>query len=89
MPKLEKNVESSIQARNGGTKHGIHRRLPLPHGENYFSKLYESPPSCCEDQPPPPGKANVDNVRVCVSLSQPLLITNCCNNPLSYLQLVE
>ena len=38
---------------------------------------------CCEDQPPPPGKANVDNVRVCVSLSQPLLITNCCNNPLS------
>ena len=42
---------------------------------------------CCEGQPPPPKKANVENVRVCVS--QPLLITNCCNKPLSYLQLVE
>ena len=40
-----------------------------------------------EGQPPPPGKTNVDNVRLCVS--EPPLITNCCNKPLSYLQLVE
>ena len=84
---------SAIQARNVWTKHGIHQRLPLPHGENYFSKLNESSlkppgvPGGCEGQPPPPGKTNVDNVRVCVS--EPLLITNCCNKPLSYLQLVE